>query len=139
MAAAASDIAGKVWAIFFPILAFVVGGFEHCVANMFYIPSGILAAGNPVYAAKAQEVYGITAEQLQQLSALNSLHSFIPVTIGNILGGMLFVGIPCYLIQSKKKDNLSAPFPCRGMFIFRSYLNFNVYKMFMPLTYFVHH
>ena len=103
MAAAASDIAGKVWAIFFPILAFVVGGFEHCVANMFYIPSGILAAGNPVYAAKAQEVYGITAEQLQQLSALNSLHSFIPVTIGNILGGMLFVGIPCYLIQSKKK------------------------------------
>ncbi len=99
MAGAASDIAGKVWAIFFPILAFVVGGFEHCVANMFYIPSGILAASNPVYAAKAQEAYGITAEQLQQLTALNSLHNFIPVTIGNILGGMLFVGIPCYLIQ----------------------------------------
>ncbi len=103
MAAAASDIAGKVWAIFFPILAFVVGGFEHCVANMFYIPSGILAAGNPVYAAKAQEVYGITEMQLQQLTALNSLHSFIPVTLGNILGGMLFVGVPCYLIQSRKK------------------------------------
>lgn len=99
MAGAASDIAGKVWAIFFPILAFVVGGFEHCVANMFYIPSGILAASNPAYAAKAQEVYGITAEQLQQLTALNSLHNFIPVTVGNIIGGMLFVGIPCYLIQ----------------------------------------
>ena len=99
MAGAASDIAGKVWAIFFPILAFVVGGFEHCVANMFYIPTGILAAGNPVYAAKAQEAYGITVEQLQQLTALNSLHNFIPVTLGNILGGMLFVGIPCYLIQ----------------------------------------
>ncbi len=103
MAGAASDIAGKVWAIFFPILAFVVGGFEHCVANMFYIPSGILAATNPVYAAKAQEMYGITAEQLQQLTALNSLHNFIPVTIGNILGGMLFVGIPCYLIQRSKE------------------------------------
>lgn len=40
MAAAATDIVGKVWAIFFPIMAFVVGGFEHCVANMFYIPVG---------------------------------------------------------------------------------------------------
>ena len=36
MATAAKDIAGKVWAIFFPICAFVIGGWEHCVANMFY-------------------------------------------------------------------------------------------------------
>ena len=43
MAAAAKDVAGKVWAIFFPILAFVVSGYEHCVANMYYIPAGILA------------------------------------------------------------------------------------------------
>lgn len=81
----------------------MVGGFEHCVANMFYIPSGILAACNPVYAAKAQEAYGITTEQLQQLTAVNSLQNFIPVTLGNILGGMLFVGIPCYLIQRRKE------------------------------------
>ncbi len=109
MAAAASDIAGKVWAIFFPIMAFVVGGFEHCVANMFYIPAGIMAAANPTYAAKAQEAYGITAEQLQQLNVLNSLHNFIPVTIGNIIGGMVFVGIPCYFIQvSKKKQQKKA-------------------------------
>ena len=47
MAAAAKDIGGKVLAIFFPILAFVVSGFEHCVANMYYIPAGIFAAGNP--------------------------------------------------------------------------------------------
>lgn len=102
MAAAASDIAGKVWAIFFPILAFVVGGFEHCVANMFYIPAGILAATNPDYVAKAQEAYGITAEQINSLTVLGSLHNFIPVTIGNILGGMVFVGVPCYFIQKAK-------------------------------------
>ena len=36
MATAAKDIAGKVWAIFFPICAFVIGGWEHCVANMYY-------------------------------------------------------------------------------------------------------
>lgn len=49
MAAAAKDIAGKVWAIFFPIMAFVVSGYEHCVANMYYIPAGIFAASNEAY------------------------------------------------------------------------------------------
>lgn len=101
MAAAATDIAGKVWGIFFPIMAFVVGGFEHCIANMFYIPVGIMASHNPVYAAKAMEAYGITEQQLGSLTALNSLHNFIPVTIGNILGGMLFVGLPYFLAYKK--------------------------------------
>ena len=102
MAAAATDIVGKIWAIFFPIMAFVVGGFEHCVANMFYIPVGMMAAQNPAYVAKAQEAYGLTAEQIQGLTVLHSLNNFIPVTIGNILGGMVFVGIPCYFIYKKK-------------------------------------
>ena len=102
MAAAATDIVGKVWAIFFPIMAFVVGGFEHCVANMFYIPVGMMAAHNPAYVAKAQEAYGLTAEQIQGLTLLHSLNNFIPVTIGNILGGMVFVGIPCFFIYKKK-------------------------------------
>ena len=101
MATTATDIEGKVWAIFFPIWAFVVGGFEHCVANMFYIPAGIMAAANPAYAAKAQEAYGITQKQLDSLTVLNSLHNFIPVTLGNLLGGMLFVGIPCFLVYKK--------------------------------------
>lgn len=104
MAAASTDIVGKIWGIFFPILAFVVGGFEHCVANMFYIPAGMLAAQNPEYVAKAQEAYGLTAEQIGNLTVLNSLHNFIPVTLGNILGGMVFVGLPCFLIYKKNWD-----------------------------------
>ncbi len=104
MATCAKDIVGKVWAIFFPICAFVIGGFEHCVANMFYIPAGIMAAANPGYAAMAQEVYGITAEQLADLTVAGSLQNFIPVTIGNILGGMIFAGLPLYLIYKKKWD-----------------------------------
>lgn len=103
MAAAATDIAGKVWGIFFPIMAFVVGGFEHCVANMFYIPMGIMAAHNPIYAQKAMEVYGITAQQLDSLTAAGSLRNFIPVTVGNIIGGMLFVGLPCFLVYKKNR------------------------------------
>ena len=104
MAAASTEIVGKIWGIFFPILAFVVGGFEHCVANMFYIPAGMLAAQNPEYVAKAQEAYGLTAEQIGNLTVLNSLNNFIPVTLGNILGGMVFVGLPCFLIYKKNWD-----------------------------------
>ena len=55
MASTAKDIAGKSLAIFFPIMAFVVSGFEHCVANMYYIPAGIFASMNPDYVAKAKE------------------------------------------------------------------------------------
>lgn len=102
MAAAAKDVTGKIWANFFPIMAFVVGGFEHCVANMFYIPVGMMAAHNSIYVQKAQEAYGITQAQIDGLTVWNSLGNFVPVTIGNILGGMLFVGVPCYFIYKKE-------------------------------------
>lgn len=103
MAAAARDIAGKVWAIFFPICAFVVGGWEHCVANMFYIPAGIIAATNDTYVAKAEELYGITAAQISaSVNVGGFISDLIPVTIGNILGGMVFVALPLYVIHKKK-------------------------------------
>lgn len=101
MAGAARDVAGKVWAIFFPIWAFVIGGFEHCVANMFYIPAGMLAATNPSYVAKAQELYGITGEQCASITVFSSLKNFIPVTVGNIIGGAIFIGLMCVLIHKK--------------------------------------
>lgn len=100
-AGAAKDITGKVWAIFFPMWAFVIGGFEHCVANMFYIPAGMLAASNPDYVAKAEELYGITAEQCASLTVAGSLNNFIPVTIGNIIGGAVFIGLMYFLIVVK--------------------------------------
>lgn len=103
MATAAKDISGKIWAIFFPIWAFVIGGFEHCIANMFYIPAGIMAAMNPDYVAKAEDAYGISAMQMEKLNVLDSLNNFIPVTIGNIIGGTLVVGIPLYLVYKYKK------------------------------------
>ena len=104
MAGAARDVAGKILAIFFPICAFVVGGYEHCVANMFYIPAGILAASNPAYVAKAEELYGITMQQCQELTAAASLRNFIPVTIGNMIGGALFIGVMYYFIFIHKKE-----------------------------------
>ena len=103
MAAVAQDVAGKVWAIFFPIMAFVVSGYEHCVANMYYIPAGIFAASNDAYAQAAMDAYGYTAAQLEALNWGNMLvANLIPVTLGNIVGGMLFVGLPLYLLHRAK-------------------------------------
>lgn len=96
--AAAREVAGKVMATWFPIFAFVINGFEHIVANMYYIPIGIMAKSNPAYVLKAEELYGITAKQLEALSVNGALNHFIPVTIGNILGGM-FVGFMIYYIH----------------------------------------
>lgn len=102
MAAAAKDIGGKVLAIFFPILAFVVSGFEHCVANMYYIPAGIFAAGNPAYVQKAQELYGLGAEKLTGLNWGSFVTvNLLPVTIGNIIGGAVMVGGVCFYLHGK--------------------------------------
>ena len=103
MAATAKDVAGKCIAIFFPIFVFVISGFEHCVANMYYIPAGILAAHNPLYAAKATELYGITAEQLSGLNFGTMFSNLLPVTIGNIIGGMVFVGLLYWYLYRKKE------------------------------------
>lgn len=103
MATTARDISGKIWGIFFPILTFIVSGYEHCVANMYYIPAGIFAKASSTYASLAMESYGYTTLQLDSLNWANFVvKNLIPVTIGNILGGMVFVGLPLYLIHQKK-------------------------------------
>jgi len=87
MALAARQTVGKIFAIFFPIMAFVAIGFEHCIANMYFIPTGIFLrawAGIP-----APE--GINPDVLSWGSF--TVRNLIPVTIGNLIGGGLFVGM----------------------------------------------
>ena len=93
MAAAAKDAAGKILAIWFPIFAFVIGGFEHVVANMYYIPAGMIASCNPDYVAKAEELYGIGGSELAKISLSGLVANFSFVAIGNIIGGMVVVGV----------------------------------------------
>ncbi len=91
MAYGATDIAGKILAIFFPIWLFITSGFEHSVANMYYIPAGILAKANVDYRAAA-ELMGVTAEKLAHLNWTTFVvDNLVPVTLGNIVGGALFV------------------------------------------------
>ena len=95
LAARAKDVTGKLLCCFFIILLFVVSGYEHCVANMYYVPAGMIAKLNPLYVKDAMEQYGYTAQQLSALNIPNFIfNNLIPVTIGNIVGGMAFFGIP---------------------------------------------
>ena len=104
MASAAKDVTGKIFGCFFPIMAFIVSGYEHCVANMYYIPAGIFAAGNKKYVECAMREYGYTAEQLEKLNwGEFFITNQIPVTLGNIVGGMVFVGVILYAINMNKQ------------------------------------
>jgi len=76
--------AAKILAIFFIITLFATSGFEHSVANMYYIPAGILAGQNPEWVSMSQ----VSAEQLAGLNWVNfAVKNLIPVTLGNIIGG----------------------------------------------------
>ncbi len=95
MAISAKDIGGKVWAIFFPIMAFVTSGFEHCIANMYFIPAGIYAK----HFSGAVEASGKTTEQLAALNWTSMWsQNLISVTLGNVVGGAIFVGAVYYFL-----------------------------------------
>ena len=103
MAMCAKDITGKLIAIFFSIMLFVTAGFEHCVANMYYITAGLLAKNIPEYTNLAMQEYGYTLEQINNLNYISYVFSnLFPVTIGNILGGIVFVGVPMLGLNTDK-------------------------------------
>jgi formate/nitrite transporter len=87
MALAARQTVGKIFAIFFPIMGFVAIGFEHCVANMYFIPSGIFLKSWAGIAAPA----GFDPGSLGWISFL--WKNLLPVTLGNLIGGGVFVGM----------------------------------------------
>jgi formate/nitrite transporter len=85
MALAADDIAGKVLAIFFPIMAFVAIGFDHVVANMFFIPAAIFA-----------HVPGITWG--------DALNNWLFAFLGNLVGAAVFVGGFYYYLYGREPE-----------------------------------
>lgn len=106
MASGAKWMISKIVAIFIPICAFVVSGFEHSVANMYYIPAGIIASHNPAYASKAEELYGISGSRLKDLDILHFLYNnLLFVTLGNIIGGGVIIGLMYYAAFLRKKKN----------------------------------
>lgn len=92
MGIGAKDMVGKVLACWFPIMAFVAGGFEHSIANMFYIPIGILAKGS------FGELAGIASAELASLNSGGLFYNLIFSTAGNIIGGGVIVSLIYWLI-----------------------------------------
>jgi formate/nitrite transporter len=89
----ADDLVGKFFGIWFPIMAFVSTGFEHSVANMYFIPAGIFTQGFITDPTK------VTAS-LNWASMWTS--NLIIVTIGNIVGALFFVGV-LYWVAFRKE------------------------------------
>lgn len=89
MATAARDVTGKVLACYLPIMAFVTSGFEHSVANMYFIPTGLLIA-----AEQGRSVPGLSWSNF-------FLGNLIPVTLGNIIGGVVFVASAYWFVHLK--------------------------------------
>jgi len=86
LAMSSNSVEGKILGIYFPIMAFVASGFEHSIANMYFVPVGIFLK-NTLAATKAN----LDLSTLTWSGFL--IRNLIPVTIGNIVGGSLFVGI----------------------------------------------
>jgi formate/nitrite transporter len=102
MALASRQTIGKIFAIFFPIMAFVAIGFEHSIANMYFIPTGILMLNG----AGMIDVSGVDPNIISWINFL--WKNLLPVTIGNIIGGVVFVGMSywgAYLRPVKSSGN----------------------------------
>jgi formate/nitrite transporter len=105
LAYASNTVSGKIAGIFFPIMVFVLSGFEHSVANMYYIPVGILAKSDPAFVRAALEL-GVTQQQIDGLSWASFFgHNLPPVTLGNIIGGAVFVSFAYLAAYGAKKKN----------------------------------
>jgi formate/nitrite transporter len=82
---AAKDTTGKILAIWLPVMAFVTFGFEHSIANMYFIPLAIFEGADITWTTFI-------------------VKNLIPATLGNIVGGVLFVGLPYGYLFGKDKS-----------------------------------
>jgi len=98
LAQAGRTVTDKVLAIVFPIAAFVACGFEHSIANMYFIPLGIFLGGN------------VSLDSTSSLAALGWLgfaRNLVPVTLGNLIGGAGMVGLVYWVIY--RRGNQAEP------------------------------
>jgi formate/nitrite transporter len=121
LCSSARSTTDKILAIIFPISAFVAAGFEHSIANMYFIPIGILIkdyAGTGFLETLAGA--GLTADKLANLTWYGFfIKNLLPVTIGNIIGGAGFVGLVYWFIylRTQRKTTVAAGAPKRVLVV----------------------
>ncbi len=104
-ALAAEDVMGKIAALWFPTMAFVALGMEHCIANMFFIPLGIWTGSDERYLS-----YASTAASGKVPALTASWDTFfegnlLPVTLGNFVGGAVLVAGVYLMVYRKNLVN----------------------------------
>ncbi len=107
MSVSGTTTSGKVLAIFFPIMAFVASGFEHSIANMYFIPIGLFITGTGIGDFSA--VAGIDT-----LNWLGFGSNLLPVTIGNMIGGVIIVGVLYWIVYLKKGKEVACATDAAG-------------------------
>lgn len=94
----ARTTADRILAVVPPIAAFVAAGFEHSVANMDFVPLGLLiAAGDPAFLTAR----GLDAQALTWTAFLG--RNLLPVTLGNVIGGTVLVGIVYWFVYLRSR------------------------------------
>ncbi len=98
----ATSVTGKIISVIFPITAFVACGFEHCIANMYFVPLGLL-----IKAFGGDEANSIIEANDANYDSLNMTdfltNNLIPVTIGNLIGGAVLVGLVYWFVFLRKQ------------------------------------
>ena len=101
MSLSARTAAGKMMACILPVSAFIVAGFEHSVANMYLLPMGymIKSLAGPEF----WQAIGYTAADFHMINLSNIFMNLLPVTIGNIIGGGVMVGLNKWFVHLRIK------------------------------------
>jgi formate/nitrite transporter FocA (FNT family) len=89
-----------VFAIVFPISAFVAAGFEHSVANMEFLPLGLMLKGH----ADVAKAAALSPAQLASLDLGGVVRNIAAATLGNIVGGAVLVGLVCWFVYLREAD-----------------------------------
>lgn len=98
LAMAGRTVVDKIFAIMFPITVFVAAGFEHSIANMYFIPLGLLLKSQP----DAVTASGLDTPQLDALDLQGTVTNIVGATLGNIVGGAVLVGVVYWFIYLRK-------------------------------------
>ena len=103
------NLADKVISVIFPIGGFVASGFEHCVANMYFIPMGMVLRKNPAVVAAAEKMAGKTLDVSQLTWKGFFINNLYPVTLGNIIGGVFLIGVVFWFIYLRPHSSYLSP------------------------------
>lgn len=98
---AAKDVVSKIVGLYFPIMMFVICGFEHSIANMYYISAGLFAKLVPAY-TQAAAAAGLDLGSLTWGNFF--LVNLLPVTLGNIIGGAVCVGCAYWFVYLRNSN-----------------------------------